>query len=371
MILEAPEPGAAIDFDALDERFEWVRALRGVPQDPVHHAEGDVWIHTRMVLEALVSSASYAALDATGRSVAYWAALLHDVAKPECTREEGGRITARGHSRAGACRARVLLYRAGVEPRLREAICAIVAAHQIPFFAIEREDGPRLAIECAERGRNDWLACVTEADARGRKCNDQARLLDNVELFREQARELDCLDRPHAFASASSRFMFFKSQDRLPREVYDDTRFEVTLMSGLPASGKSTWIATHAKGLPIVSLDALREELDVSPGETQGVVVQEAQSRLRAHLRREESVVVDATLLLRTLRRNWVDLCAGYGARARIVHVEVPLSEQARRNRARVRPVPERIIENMIARWEPPDSTESHALERVGSSWGW
>ena len=31
------------DWDALDARFEWVRAMHGVVQDPIHHAEGDVW----------------------------------------------------------------------------------------------------------------------------------------------------------------------------------------------------------------------------------------------------------------------------------------------------------------------------------------
>ena len=31
------------------QAFDWVRALASCPQDPIHHAEGDVWIHTRMI----------------------------------------------------------------------------------------------------------------------------------------------------------------------------------------------------------------------------------------------------------------------------------------------------------------------------------
>ena len=51
-------PDWALDWTSLEARFDWVRALASCPQDPVWHAEGDVGTHTRMVLEALVSSPS-------------------------------------------------------------------------------------------------------------------------------------------------------------------------------------------------------------------------------------------------------------------------------------------------------------------------
>ncbi|NOU30314.1 MAG: hypothetical protein HOO96_20620, partial [Polyangiaceae bacterium] len=52
--LAAPAPGAPVPWDAL-QVFPWVRALEACPQDAIHHAEGNVWIHTRMVLETLVA----------------------------------------------------------------------------------------------------------------------------------------------------------------------------------------------------------------------------------------------------------------------------------------------------------------------------
>jgi hypothetical protein len=35
-------PDYEVSWEALDTRFEWIRALRGAQQDPVWHAEGDV-----------------------------------------------------------------------------------------------------------------------------------------------------------------------------------------------------------------------------------------------------------------------------------------------------------------------------------------
>ena len=46
--------GERIAWGALLERFEWLRALEGCPQDPVYHAEGDVLVHTKMVCERLL-----------------------------------------------------------------------------------------------------------------------------------------------------------------------------------------------------------------------------------------------------------------------------------------------------------------------------
>jgi hypothetical protein len=79
-------PAWRVDWPALNDAHAWVRALAGCPQDPVHHAEGDVWVHTRMVCEALASAADWRELPPNERAVVFAAALLHDVAKPECTR---------------------------------------------------------------------------------------------------------------------------------------------------------------------------------------------------------------------------------------------------------------------------------------------
>src|SRR5689334_4326024 len=94
--LLTPDPGR-VPWNEL-QVFDWVRALEACPQDPIHHAEGNVWIHTRMVLETLLTMPGYQALDEADRRVVHIACLMHDIAKPATTRTgEGGWITANGN----------------------------------------------------------------------------------------------------------------------------------------------------------------------------------------------------------------------------------------------------------------------------------
>ncbi len=41
-------------WSALRQRFSWVEEMHHTPQDPEHHGEGDVGVHTEMVLNALL-----------------------------------------------------------------------------------------------------------------------------------------------------------------------------------------------------------------------------------------------------------------------------------------------------------------------------
>ncbi len=364
-LVPAP-PGWTLDWHNASDAIAEVAALKNCPQDPVHHGEGDVWIHTQMVCEALVSDGEWRALDANARRAVFWTALLHDIGKPATTRPEDGRITSRGHSRRGENMARRLLWRLGADSAERERICALIAHHLAPFFLMERDDPMRLAARISLVTRCDWLTLQARADANGRVSPDLQRLRDSVELFAEFCRDAGCYDTPFAFASDHSRFVYFRRPDRDPHyEAYDDTTFTATLMSGLPASGKDTWIAANMPGVPVVSLDAIRAELGIAPDKPQGAVIQAARERARQHLRAGEAFVWNATNLSRQIRGSCIDLLADYNARVRIVHLEAPRQELAARNRQRTDPVPDKVIARMLERWETPDLTEAHEVELI------
>ena len=161
--------------------------MRGCPQDPVYHGEGDVWAHVRMVCEALVGMEAWRRLPTTEREIAFAAALLHDVAKPSCTRHEDGLITSRGHSQRGAIDARHILWDLGVDFAVREHVCALVLYHQTPFHLIERADPQRGAFLISQTARCDLLAMLARADALGRQCSDQSSILEHVALSRSTA----------------------------------------------------------------------------------------------------------------------------------------------------------------------------------------
>ncbi len=347
------------------QAFDWVRALGACPQDPIHHAEGNVWIHTRMVREVLRTMPEWQALPPEDQQIVDIACLMHDIAKPYTTEiEEGGRVTAKGHSRAGELLARRILWEMGAPFSIREQVCGLIRYHQIPFYLIDRDDAQRLAAEISITTRCDLLALVAEADIRGRICADMGRVVENIELFREFCRDVACYISPKHFASDHTRFVYFHSMGRDSEYiVHNTTKLEVVVMSGLPGSGKDTYIKEHFSSLPVVSLDDIREEYDVDPTKkNQGEVVQIAKERAREFLRKGDRFVWNATNLNRQRRDPIISLLSDYGARAHIVYVEVPRATLITQNKARKASVPEHVIHKMTSRWEIPTLKEAHRV---------
>src|SRR5262249_16168781 len=219
----------------------------------------------------------------------------------------------------------------------------------------------RVAVEISQTARCDHLAILAEADTRGRIAPDRQKALDNVALFAEFCRDEGCLASPRAFASDHARFLYFLQRGRHPDSpAHEDFRAEAVLMVGLPGSGKDHWVRRHLPDWPVVSLDAIRQELKVSPADDQGAVLNHARELAREHLRQGRSFVWNATNVSRLLRRGLVELFAGYRARVRIVYVEVPEPQLRTQNRQRTAVVPANVLERLIDRWEVPDRAEAH-----------
>ena len=361
-------PDWDIDWDSIEAAFPWIEAMRGVPQEAKYHAEGDVLTHTRLVCEALVSLPAWRDLGGANRSILFAAALFHDAGKPARTATEGGRITSPGHSRLSASLARDYFWQKGADLHTRETTAALVRSHGLPLQFLDREDADRLLIGFSFRGRCDHLALLAEADVRGRTCDDAPDLLTRIDLLREQCEALGCWDQPYQFPSDLSRVQYFATPGRdRTYPAYDDTVCEVILMAGLPASGKDTWITQNAPHLPVVSLDALREELGVSPKGDQAKVVAEARSRAKQLLRDRRSFVWNATNVTLQIRRPLIEAMTAQKARVRIVYLEASWEETMRRNAARPSPVPLSVMENMRWRLEVPDLTEAQQVEWITS----
>jgi predicted kinase len=361
-------PDWTIDWAALDP-LPWIQDMKGCPQNPDRHAEGDVWIHVHLVVEALVGLLAWRELPEPDRRTLFLAALLHDVAKPACTRiEQDGRITARGHTWRGAVLARRILWRAGVPFAEREAVCAIVRHHLVPFFLADSEHPRRLAIEVSQTARCDLLALMAEADVRGRVCPDPQKLLDQIERFKVEATAAGCLREPFAFPSDHARFLFFRDASRAPDAPAEEQfKSRVVLLSGLPGAGKDHWREAQLPDWPVVSLDEIRAELGVPPSDPQGEIVARARDRAREYLRDGRDFVWNAHNLSRNARGECLRLFHANQAHVRLVYVEVPPERLFAQNRQRRRKVPETVIERLLDRWEVPDRTEAHRIEYVVS----
>jgi predicted kinase len=369
----APKPGTRLrDEDADDIAPGLFEALRGIPQDPRHHSEGDVETHVRLVADALLSSEAYAELDEKGRRIAFAAALLHDVGKPSRTKiEPDGSVTSRGHSPAGAILARLALWRREIPIDEREAACRIVAAHQVPFRLMERERPEAALIRLALDLDPAVLVAVAEADARGRSTLDPSearKAIDAVLLLDVLRKDTFVEDAVAALKTAPPHARFTWAKDPLGRDpfspVHDDRRGTLTLLCGPPGAGKDTWLRENAPSLPVVSLDAIRNELrHPDPG----IVVQEALERARAGLRSGRDFAWNSTNMTREQRGKILSLALDYRFSIRIVHLEQPEAELRARNAARKDAVPNDAVDRFLSRWEAPVPTEAHELVLAGN----
>lgn len=109
--------------------------LRDTMQDTVYHPEGNVEEHTKQVMAKANEIAEREKLSVEEKQILMLSALLHDIAKPETTKEEWSdklnrfKVTSRGHEQAGEAIALDFLERIGIKEDVRVKIGKLVAEH--------------------------------------------------------------------------------------------------------------------------------------------------------------------------------------------------------------------------------------------------
>ncbi|QDU93702.1 AAA family ATPase [Lignipirellula cremea] len=343
----------------------WCQAMADCAQDAQWHAEGDVWTHTKRVLRQLRELEDWPSLTPHEQTVLSFTALFHDAAKPLTTEIDPatGRVRSPRHAVKGEGVARNILRDLRCDLKTREEIARLVRYHGRPVFLLERDEPTHEVVRMSWLVNNRLLYLFALADARGRDTDSLTRPEENLHFWKIMAEEAGCYDWPYPFASDHARVTFFRQQSpNLHYAPHEDFACTVTLMAGLPGSGKDTWLSRNRSYLPVVSLDDLRQELDVDPTDNQGQVAQLARERCRELLRAGTSFAFNATNTMRTTRGRWLDLFADYNARLEVVYLEPPLASLLRQNKARSKAVPEPVIRRLADKCEPPTWAECHRL---------
>ena len=374
-----PQKGATVvDWEALQATAlgpVFDRMAR-TEQNPLYHGEGNVLAHTKLVCEALLELPNYRDASDEDRRILFLAALLHDMGKITCTRLQDGVPASPHHASTGCRMVREFLWtELGLSGSreaqdLRESVCLLIKNHSFPPYAIREPNPERRLLKIASNGEMASgctvknLCTLEMADIRGRISADAEECLERVEYCAMLAEEIGCFDGSYPFADAHSRRAYFRGQtDWYGQELFKDTWGEVILLSGLPGTGKDTWIRANCPDLPMISLDDIRRRMGISPTEPQGKVAVAAHEQAREYLRRKQPFVWNATNVTADMRSKQITLFEQYGAAVRTVFLETEWEEGLRRNSERVHEVPNAVIGHLLAKLEIPEVWECAAVE--------
>lgn len=154
------------EMEHLEEFFPEVAAMRGVPQNPQYHPEGDVCRHTMLVLDqaALLRERAVEPL------FFMFAALCHDLGKIDSTRvEEDGRITSHMHPVSGRPLAERQLRRLCDNARLLRYVDDMVLNHMRPnAMAMSQSKKKKTRLLFDECVCPEDLILLSRADASGK-----------------------------------------------------------------------------------------------------------------------------------------------------------------------------------------------------------
>ena len=201
LLLHAARPSIgwqlAQELGIIDRLFPEVTALVGCEQEPEWHPEGDVWVHTLLVMDE--ARRRIDDLDRPRQIVVMLGALCHDLGKPSTTAFLDGRIRSIDHEQAGVAPATAVLDRLNVNTiegyDVRRQVLGIVAHHLKPGMFRQSpspvSDGAFRRL--AQKVDLELLARVATSDCLGRGGGFDCSAMD---WFLDRARELGVQHAP-------------------------------------------------------------------------------------------------------------------------------------------------------------------------------
>ena len=386
-------------IDLYSNQIPLLKELEDTEQDPIWHEEGNVRVHTEMVLDELEklleADASY--LSDSDKNVLRHAALFHDIGKTTRTRfiekDDKKRVISPGHAVSGRNYLAFRLF--GLSALSREdalKVLSLVAYHHHPKRLVTKDQPEPRWSRLARLVPTELVYWLEIADIKGRICPDEDSLLDYMNLYRMEMKDLgywsnevidpyeewadvfqDELEGPDKyleFVKQNAALNYEAGRIKSPYEAIGRAKsvfppedyFSLDVTCALSGSGKSTWAGKQGK--PVVSMDAIREQITGDPSDQSqnGKVLQAAKEQLKSYLRRNKDVIWDATNTRRDFRRVPIQLGFDYGAHTKIRFWWQEASKTREQNKNRSRSVDGLVIDQQVASFQWPEKTEAHEV---------
>jgi tRNA nucleotidyltransferase (CCA-adding enzyme) len=161
--------------------FSMLLRMKETEQPPAHHPEGSVWNHTMLVLDNAAKLKS----ESKDPKVFMWAALLHDIGKPDTTRIRNGKITSYDHDKLGYGLAKKFLSELTDDGEFIEKVAVLVRWHMQILFVVK--NFPFADIRAMKRQADvKEIALLGMCDRMGRLNPDTEKEERNIRAFLEK-----------------------------------------------------------------------------------------------------------------------------------------------------------------------------------------
>lgn len=165
-----------------DYPLSMIKELKEVKQNPKFHPEGNVFIHTMMVVDEGAKHRN----KSLNKRAFMWALLLHDIGKKPTTRVRNGKLTSYDHDKVGENMAKEFLKYFNEDDNFVKEVTSLVRWHMQSLFVNKGSKFQNIEGMLKDVDVNE-ISLVTLADRLGRgKLNDKdvSKTIDEVENFR-------------------------------------------------------------------------------------------------------------------------------------------------------------------------------------------
>lgn len=347
-------------------------ALEKTPQSKRWHQEGNVLIHTKLVVMNMLRELQ-GMVDTPDKPyclIMIAAALCHDLGKAVTTRwdDEKNDYTCPHHGYEGEKIVRRLFFDEDI--LIREKVCYMVRWHMTMHHLLEKTEDEqcktytRLSFGLMDvwslylLGKFDALGSINEESLDSCFINDKFNKMIRtvLNLMYSKFNKVFKLD-------VDDKLSYLNDVNR-PADV--PRSFNITLMIGVSGAGKDTWVSEHLSDDIMLSRDNIRTEIGIKGEKPYGTKEQEKEvtkifnERLLEYCKNHKNIVINNTNLMRKYRSEFVKTVLPFNPSITFVYIEP--NEMGDRAKRRDGQIKKEIVDGMWDRLDFPDISECDRL---------
>ena len=314
-------------------------AMIGCKQNTDWHQEGDVYNHTKLVVQAMEEIIKKNNIQGNIiRRMLLAAALLHDIGKPVSVywSEKENQWKTKDHGEAGSHIVRKLFYD---DPDIffREELVSMVRYHMVMHYIYrysEKSKKKLIKLSCCH-APIQYMLWLNEADTAG-AINDMETPEMRAEKFDMLNKMIDVLDirwsRYDGYVNRLARYKDLNNLTKLDTTNNSD-EFNVYIMCGIPGSGKSTYIKDNLPNVPVVSRDIMRYEMGLTSSPNNKIIASKEQEqkitkmmndKIKEYCEAKQDFIIDNMNLRYVYRQKILEEILPYNAYITVIYVEAP-----------------------------------------------